>query len=195
MGIERDFKSLVRGLNPWAPLLAFVGMFQLVRESYVDAIFFFGVVAILIIDSRKLFPYEFPSRPKISLLSSAIFGVSFGVLVTLSPRGSALEVALMIGVFFVVLGMVWYKDSGPLPKATSSVTRSKWLWIVCGVLINLWELFSFVAGDLAGDNSQFPTISILMTPVIENPLGRVLALALWLMVGLVLIRSSTRRAK
>lgn len=192
MGIQENLKGLVSDLNPWAPLFAFVGMFQLLRGATFDAIYFFGIVLILIIDGWKIFPYELPTRPRIPLLLAVAFSASFGALLLLTPQGSAIEVALMIGVLFVLLGVVWYKDSGPMPKASLALLRSKWLWIGCGISINLWELFSYLAGDLTGDNNLFPTISIIMTPVVSDPLGRFLAIAVWLMVGLLLIRNTTR---
>jgi len=192
MGIQESFKALVSGLNPWAPLFAFVGMFQLMRGATFDAIYFFGIVLILLIDGWKIFPYELPTRPRIPLSLASAFSVLFGALLFLTPKGSALQVALMLGVLFILLGVVWYEDSGPMPKASAALTRAKWLWIVCGISVNLWELFSYLAGDLTGDNSLYPTISIIMTPVMSDPLGRFLSIAIWMIVGLLLIRNTTR---
>lgn len=192
MGIQEDLKGLVSGLNPWAPLFAFVGMFQLLRGATFDAIYFFGIVIVLLIDGWRIFPYELPNRPRIPLLSAVAFSALFGSFLLLTPKGSAIEVALMVGALLILVGLVWYKDSGPMPKASAALNRSKWLWIACGISVNLWELFSYLAGDLSGDNNLYPTISIIMTPIMSDPLGRCLSIAVWLMVGLLLIRSTTR---
>jgi hypothetical protein len=193
MGVGEKFKLSVQRLNPWTPLFAFVALFQLLRGANFDAIYFSVVVLILLVDSWKAFPYSFPKRPNIGLLGASLFSLMFGLLLFLAPRKSPFEIALMIGAFLLVLGLVWYKDSGPIPESTRAMNRSKWLWITVGVLINLWELFSYVANDVTGNSEEFPTISVLMSPVMADPIGRVLFLALWLMSGLTLLRIATRR--
>jgi hypothetical protein len=192
MTTQGKIKSLLQDLNPWAPLFAFVAMFQFVRGANFDAIYFSLVVIILLLDSWKGFPFSFPAKPKIGFLSAALFIATFGLLLYLVPRKSPVEVALMIGTFFIAIGLVWYKDSGPIPRATVAMTRSKWLWITIGVLVNLWELFSYVASDIAGDFKAYPTISVLMSPVMADPIGRVLFLVFWLLIGFFLIRNVTR---
>lgn len=195
MSVGEKFKLSLQRLNPWTPLFAFVALFQLLRGANFDAIYFSVIVLILLTDSWKAFPYNFPSKPKIGLFGASVFSSLFGLLLFLVPRKSPFEIALMIGAFLIVLGLVWYKDSGPVPELTRAMNRSKWLWITCGVLINLWELFSYVANDLTGDSEEFPTISVLMSPVMADPVGRVLFLTLWLMAGLTMLRIAVRRPR
>jgi hypothetical protein len=193
VGIEQKLKTLLSGLSPWAPLFAFVSLFQFMRGAYFDAIYFALAVLVLLIDGKKIFPYEFPKKPLPNSAALLAGAVIVGTAVLLVPRKSALEVALMISVLFIALGLVWYKDSGPLGQKTKANIRSKWMWIVIAIATSIWELISYVRSDIVGDAYAYPTVSILMAPVMADEIGRASFLFLWLIAGFLLFRVVGRK--
>jgi len=193
MGFLSSFQRMIGGLNPWAPLFAFVALFQYLRGANFDTVYFSLVVVILLLDSKKSFPYEFPKKPSLNLWLVSAAGILVAALLYLLPRRSALEVAVMVALFFVGLGLIWYKDSGPNRRLTPQLVRSKWLWIILGVLVSLWELFAYILSDIADDSSAYPTVSVLMGPFMASEWGRLTFLALWLASGIVLLRIERKR--
>lgn len=193
MAFVSSFQRLVSGLNPWAPLFAFVALFQFLRGANFDTVYFSLVVVILLLDSKKIFPYEFPNRPKLNLWLVIAVSIFVAALLYLAPRRSALEVAIMVAVFFVGLTLIWHKDAGPKKLLTIQLNRAKWLWILVGVLVSLWELFAYILSDIADDSSAYPTVSVLMGPFMASEWGRLVFLTLWLAAGISLLRIERKK--
>lgn len=187
-GFEARFKQAVGGINPWIPLFVFVALFQYFRGATLDTIYFLTVAVILLIDWKASFPFSFPARPRIKPFTVGATLVILGAALYLTPLHGPLEVALMIGVFFLAIGIAWHKDSGPRIRRTKSLNRSKWAWITIGVLVCLWELFAYILSDIASDAYAYPTISILLGPFVSDPIGRAVFVGLWLWVGALLSR-------
>lgn len=188
MRIEAVLKKALFGINPWIPLFAFTALFQFIRESYFDGIFFIFVVLVLVVEWKKIFPYQFPNRPKMSFWFIVAICVLIAAVFLLVPRKSVLEITLMFALLLTGLGLIWYKDAGPVPSKGPEMTRAKWLWIVLGILIALWELFAYILSDVANDSYAYPTISILMSPFMASDWGRALFVVLWLALGIGLLR-------
>lgn len=193
MGIEATLKSWLRRINPWMPLFAFVALFQFMRGAIFDAIYFSFIVLVLLINWKNLFPFEFPKKPKPNLTALVVGAIAFGAGIALLPRKSPMEVALMLGALFIAMALVWYKDAGPQTKVAGALSRSKWAWISYGVLVSLWELFAYILSDVANDPYAYPTISILMAPVMADQTGRAIFLVLWLLVGVMLVRIERKK--
>lgn len=193
VGFERMAKRFLFGLNPWIPLFAFVAAFQAMRGANFDAIYFSVVAIVLIVDWKKLFPFEFPGKPNLKFHQLTIIpGLIIFALLALD-RKSPIEVALMLSLLLVAVALVWYKDSGPQPDNTKALRLSKWLWITLAVMISLWELFAYILSDVASDKYAYPTISILMVPFMESEAGPLVFLLIWFAIGVSLLK--LRRAK
>jgi hypothetical protein len=191
--IEARFKKAISGLSPWMPLFAFIGLFQFMRGAIFDAIYFFSVVLILLLDWKGWFPFEIPKRPALSRLPVLAALTGFGVLLYLLPRRGPVEVALMIAMFLVALALSWHRDSGPIPSAPPQLLLSKWLWLTLAILISLWELFAYILSDVAGSIYAYPTISVVMDPFLKSDAGRASFLAAWLLAGFALLRIPRRK--
>ncbi|MFM6971333.1 MAG: hypothetical protein ACKOWH_01935 [Rhodoluna sp.] len=191
--IENWLKRQVAGISPWVPLFSFVAAFQAMRGAYFDAIYFSFIVFVLILNWKGWFPFELPKRPELSLTRLLIFCLGASGALLFVPRHSSLEVGLMIALLLIAISSVWYRDAGPLPSRSAALTRSKWLWIALAVAISLWELFAYILSDVAQDDFAYPTISVLMDPFMDSPLGRAFFLVLWLSIGIGLIRIRQRK--
>ena len=66
-------------------------------------------------------------------------------------------------------------------------------WGVWACLFAVIELVAFIGGFLTNDDDTFPTISIILDPVLETQLGRAVFVALWLMAGIFLLGVRKRR--
>lgn len=81
--------------------------------------------------------------------------------------------------------------ASPMPPA---LRRAAILWSVIAVTCCLWEVVSFLLGLPSTEAAiQHPSISALFDPVIDTIQGRIAFTALWLLVGVALLRGSRRR--
>jgi hypothetical protein len=190
--MEANFKRLVQGLNPWAPLFAFVALFQFMRGANFDAIYFCAVVALLIIQSKGSSRFVLPDRPRFKSLTTILFLLAFGILLFLVPRRSSLEVALMISILLIAFTFAWHRDPESTRNKTGNITKAAWLWAGLAISTSLWELSAYVLSDLVKDPYAFPTISVLMKPFMETSFGRASFLAIWLVAGWALLLRNRR---
>jgi hypothetical protein len=55
------------------------------------------------------------------------------------------------------------------------------------------ELIAFIGEYFTEDDTAFPTISVILDPVLETQLGRAAFVALWLMAGIYLLGVRRKR--
>ena len=67
------------------------------------------------------------------------------------------------------------------------------MWIIWAVCMCLWEYAANILGQFSPVKNAFPTISVLIDPLLDNPLGKAGFVAVWLAVGYSLIRVSPKK--
>lgn len=187
-------KLLLKGINPWLPVLVFVTAFHINRGSIGDAIIFGIGSLFMIADWKKLIPWHMPERPKISgWVIGLVIAASFGVLL-LTERNGWQDKLLLLTLAPIALVMVYYRDHGPKPGATKQMARTKWIWMTLALIMAVSELFAYIFATVYKDDKTYPTISILVNPALESPWGRAIFLTLWLLIGVGLLQIRKRRA-
>lgn len=164
--------------------------FQTWRGAYVDGILFFSLVAMLILDrltGGRLVILKKPIvAPKIVVL--AITGV-LGMVLVLAPRHSWVDLAVFIAIGVTVLLVAWEPTPDREQRTHKALLRSMWMWSMLAVAMCLWEATAFVLSvTMPGGNENYPTISVLLDPFVENVWGRLVFVGLWLAAGYGLLR-------
>lgn len=186
-------KRLLSGINPWLPVFAFVTAFHLTRGSFGDATIFGLATIILILDWKKLIPWAMPERPSISpWLLSAVVATSALVLF-FSDRNGWQDKALLLVLAPAAIWLVYYRDHGPKPSATAIMARTKWIWMTLALVMAVSELFAYIFATVYKDDSTYPTVSILVNPVLDSPYGRAVFLVAWMLIGLGLLQVRRRK--
>ena len=179
--------------HPWIWVFVIMASFQIFRGSNTDAIIFWSFTALLVLSQFNLPRQIFIAQPKLSnnhklslvfALTAALVGI---------PRHTPLYgfVMLAIGVTAVVLN--WQPDSGAKERATPRVSSAKLTWAVFGVGLCLWELAANVLGQLNNTLSEYPTISVLVDPVLDSTIGQAAFVLLWLLSGMGFLRLWSRK--
>lgn len=62
------------------------------------------------------------------------------------------------------------------------------IWAAASVGILLWEFAANILGQLDKNLYSFPTISVLVDPLLDNLVGQAIFVALWLAAGIGFLR-------
>jgi hypothetical protein len=205
--------TLRRLAQPWTLILVITGLFQLLRGAPIDAAFFLFVAALLWADAMGWLPQAGLRRLRSFKPSAAwllIAAIPLGIALVLAPRHGVVEGIIVAGIGVSTLLLGWgprakpgapSDASGPSAESTASplspaARRAAILWSVIAVICCLWEVASFLLGLPSPEAAiAHPSISALFDPVIDTIQGRIAFTALWLLVGVALLRGSRRRAR
>jgi hypothetical protein len=186
-------KNVLTGINPWLPVFAFVTLFHLIRESYIDATIFAVGSVVLVLDWKKLLRWRMPKRRRLKG-STLIIAVALSCSVLFfSDRGGWQDVLLLLVLGPIALYLVYYQDRGPKPSGNGTMTRTKWIWMTLAIFMAVSELFAYIWAEVFKDNNTYPTISIIVNPILDSPYGRGIFLILWMLIGFGLLRNGLRK--
>lgn len=174
--------------HPWIWMFVIVVAFQVFRGSIADALIFSSFAGLAILSQsgrREQFLHQIPRVTR----KQVLIGVAgLAVVMTALPRHS-----VAYGLLFLVIGCYviltsWYGDSGAKERRNLPVSRATVLWRTYGIALCLWELAANILGQLNNTLSEFPTISVLVDPLLDHPLGKAGFVLLWLMSGVGFMR-------
>lgn len=191
-----DLRTRLRnfaGFNPW--VLVFIGMalFHLWRQSLAD-VFIFGSGAVLIMSQvMGLTKFGFKRQPQFGPLAIATVVLVSATIMFISPRHEAANFLLFLSFLPIGAALLLYVDDAVHPVPTKSDVRGRLVWVIWALVFALIELVAYLASKVSGDLSTYPTISVLLDPILEEPIGRAMFIALWLMAGVYLF--GVRRAR
>jgi hypothetical protein len=210
--------TLRRLAQPWTLILVVTGLFQFFRGAPVDGVFFLGIAVLLLADAVGWLPRVGLPRPRAAWLLTA--AIPLGIALVLAPRHGAVEGIIMAGIGVSTLLLGWGpRDKPGAPSDTDkthtngpntsrtfvedttspmspAIRRAAILWSVIAVICCLWEVTSFLLGLPSPEAAiEHPSISDLFDPVINTIQGRIAFTALWLLVGVALLRGSRRRTR
>jgi hypothetical protein len=180
-------------MNPWLPPMVYVSIFHFMRGSYIDAVIFGLGSLLMIADWKTWFHWRMPERPKAGRIP--IFFVIAGASSVLffSERGGWQDVVLLLALAPIALTMVYYRDHGPKPSSTKLMNRTRWAWTMLAVFMCVSELFAYMWANAFKDDDRYPTISIIVNPVLDSPYGRGIFLVLWMLIGVGLLQLWRKR--
>ena len=180
-------KRALSGMNPWLPPMVYVAIFHFMRESWVDAAIFSIGSLLIIADWKKLLRWEMPERPKLSKTPVLLAILLASSILFFSERGGWQDTVLLLALAPIALYMVYYRDHGPKPSSTPLMNRTRWLWLTLATILCVSELFAYIWASAFKDDDRYPTISMIVNPVLESPYGRGIFLVVWMLIGVGLI--------
>ena len=184
--------TLVRRLaRPWTVILVLTGLFQVFRGAPVDAAFFLIVAAVLVADEFGLVVLPRVGIPRLWVL--AVAAAVLGTLMVLAPRHGVIEGLIASAIGLTVLLFAW-PDRGRSVSPRVPLRRAAILWSVVAVAACVIEVTSFLLG-VPSEEAKFahPSVSLLLDPALDTIEGRAVFTALWLVVGIALLRRGRNR--
>ena len=169
-------------------MFVIVVAFQVFRGSIADALIFGSFAGLAILSQsgrREQFLRQIPHVTR----KQVLIGVAgLAVVMTALPRHSVAYGLLFLLIGCYVILTSWYADSGAKERRNLPVSRATVLWRTYGIALCLWELAANILGQLNNTLSEFPTISVLVDPMLDHPLGKAGFVLLWLMSGVGFMR-------
>jgi hypothetical protein len=175
----------------WIAILFLTGVFQFYRGAVADGIVFLAMAAALLVgETGILNRFDRPHwRPRRIVVIIALV-IAAAVLV-LTPRHGLADGVVVVASGVLVFVVAWPNppDSDAQPDAWSTrLTRSAAAWAIIGIAFCIWELGMYFLGLNAAGRTEFPALSDLLDPILDNPIGRLLAVVAWLAGGVALAR-------
>ncbi len=172
--------------NPWVVVFLGTAIFHTLRGSWEDILIFGGASLFILSQVFSFTKFGFKSQPKLGIPAIAGFVVLAAAVLYLAPRHSIPNLVLLLAIIPIGAVLLLYVDEENQPGPSDQVVRARWLWGSWAVVFALIELIAYVGSKLTQDLVQFPTISVLLDPVLETPLGRAVFVAFWLAAGVYL---------
>jgi len=176
----------------WIGVLAAIGVVQVIRGQWFDAIVYALLVTVTTTDAVGLLPERTRTRAvslRVLLIAAVVFGAALIVLPRHSP--AIMVVLAVVGVGAVVVAWPGPRTpkSGPWP---AGLRRLAWAWSGIVIAGCVWELGEFIAGLLAPHQAS-QALSDLADPALSTLWGKGVFVVVWMAVGLWLLRRGVGR--
>jgi len=166
-------------------VVIFVGtaVFHIWRGSWQD-VAIFGISALLILTQVfGLTRFGFSRQPKAPLWLLMLVVAVAAVTLYFAPRHGVVSFTVLMALIPIGIALLFYKDQKIQAQPSTAMFRSRIIWGSWATGFALTELVAYVGSKLSGDLEKFPTISVILDPVLDTPIGRAVFVVLWLIGG------------
>jgi hypothetical protein len=179
--------------NPWVLIFVGTALFHLWRGSVEDVLIFGGAALLIMSQVAGFTNLGFSSQPTLNPWLISLVVMASALALYFSPRHEIVNFITLL--LFIPIGIVllMYRDSEKKQPRTEPVLRARAIWGTWAISFALVELVAYLGSKLVGDLDRFPTISVLLDPVLDDPLGRAAFIALWLIAGVYLFGIRRRK--
>lgn len=161
---------------------------QIFRGSSADTVFFTFATALVLLSGTWLQRADFLSTQHVSDSALKWGALALVIGLTILPRHTQVGMVVFLCLLPAAVLLVWGNHRGPKGKPSQRLKKARFYWIIWAVLTCLWEFAANILGQLAKDLHAFPTISILVDPLMDSILGQAGYVVIWVAVGYGLIK-------
>lgn len=177
----------MKNRSPWIYVLAFTAIWHFSRGAYGDALVFGAGTALLEFDHRGIHKL-LPARVAISKSVLTILVLISWVTLTISVRYGLIDMVTLYVLGGLAFISAWHPDYGKRNTHNVSSRRAAMYWSVLALIVCSIELISYIFASMTKDDFLYPTLTVLLDPSLDHLVGRGIFTAVWLAIGLRLIR-------
>ena len=173
------------GLTLWTSMLIFSSAMQFWRAAIVDGIIYIlAAVMCLLLEIKSVESFLSSLKIRITYKFRIIFIVVFIELALVRIH----TLPALVG-FLLLLPVLVMVEPPKLPDVNNekAFKRSKTILIALAFAFGLTEIISLVVTLTGINETDFPTVSLLLDPTLHTTAGRVLLLIPYFLVGYVLV--------
>jgi hypothetical protein len=175
----------------WIAILVLTGAFQVYRQAFADAAVFILLAAVLVVGETGILSRLDSRTIRLRRIVIAIALAIDAIVLIFTPRHGYAD-----GIVLAVTGALVFIVAWPNERTTDQakqpwsprLTRAALAWTIVGVAFCIWELAMYFLGYGAEGRTDFPALSDILDPILDNPVGRVIGVAAWLAGGVALMR-------
>lgn len=184
----------LKKITPWFYVMATVSIWHIWRGALGDAVIFGLPAIILILDSLDHRPIKMSKRIYFDSKYVLVTALIIWAALSFTPRYNILVSFIFILLIFASVISIWSFDLGRRPIITAEQKRATKVWIALIVLLCLVEFGAYAAATLnGGDDLNYPTISVVLDPVLNHVPQRMVLVALWIALGMKFNRWQVRK--
>ena len=177
----------------WAIAFFLTAALQIFRGAAGDTIIFVTGTLLLLSSGTFARNLDFPAA-KYSKTKPMLWALlALTILITATPRHTPLMTGIYIALIIPVLLLAWGDHTEYKQKASPRIRRSRLMWVIWAVTMCLWEYGANIFGQLTGQKHAYPTISVLVDPMLDGPIGKAGFVVAWLSIGFGLIKVSPKK--
>ena len=128
----------------------------------------------------------FKQQPQFKVLPIGLVVIAAGLVMFFTERHGVWDMVVLLAFIPIGIMLLLYQDDRVQQVPTLQVLRSRWIWGVWAIGFALAELVAYLGSKIYDDLDTFPTISSLLDPALDNPLGRAVFIVFWLISGVYL---------
>lgn len=180
-------------ITPWFYLMATVSIWHIWRGALGDAVIFGIPAIILLLDSLGFHPIKLTKRIYFKTEFVLVGAILIWAILSFTPRYNSLVSFIFVLLIFISFISIWSFDLGRRPKSNQAQKRATVVWITLIVLLCLVEFSAYVAATFnGGDDLNYPTITVVLDPVLNHTPQRMVLVALWIALGMKFNRWQVR---
>ena len=176
----------------WVAAFALTAALQIFRGALEDTLIFVSGGFLILISTNLLGKISLPSKRLTSGRSLDWAGMILLFALAFTPRHTFFNLGIFVLLLPLVLFMTWGEHSEPARQLTKRDRTTRTVWIVWAVAVCLWEFSANILGQISKTPSDFPTISVLVDPILKLEIGQAGFVVVWLLVGYYLLKASNK---
>jgi len=171
----------------WVAVFAITSALQIFRGAALDEVFFIGGTGVLA--AATWFAREAPAGRRFEKMANIARHIALFLILVLAivPRHSIAMLAVLVGMLPFLLLAAWIGPYGVAHEKSKRISYTRHLWTAWAVIFCVWEFAANILGQLVGNLTSYPTISILLDPLIDTKIGKLVFVSLWIWAGYVLL--------
>lgn len=166
---------------------------QVFRGALGDTIIFTTCTLVLLASGTIARNLDFPSARFNHTKPTLIAMLGLVILISATPRHTSMMMVIYLALTVPILLLAWGDHTEYKQKASPRIRRSRLMWIFWAVSMCLWEYGANIFGQLSDVKNAYPTISVLVDPMLDGPIGKAGFVLVWLAVGYGLIKVSPKK--
>lgn len=190
---DHQLRVVWASFNPWVLIFVGTAIFHSWRGSVEDILIFGGSALLILSQVAGLTRFGFREQPQISPFVIGAVVIASALALYFSERHGIVNLITLLILIPIGIVLLLYVDKQNQLPPSGPVRRSRLVWATWAISFALVELIAYLGSKFSGDLEQFPTISVLLDPVLDDPLGRATFIALWLICGVYLFGIRRRR--
>ncbi|MBI3430088.1 MAG: hypothetical protein HY050_08575 [Actinobacteria bacterium] len=175
----------------WLAVFVIGAGFQWWRGSKGDFVIFGLIALLLILSLIRESEITYLGNPRF-VIAAWWLALSTSILMISQIHSVASTVSLLL-LLPLLLSIIWRKEVSKHSPPTERRRITSRLWISLALLLSLSEMGNFFGSYNTGNDLQYPTLTVLVDPVIYSTAGRIVFVFLWSLIGVELLKGSTER--